>query len=177
MSNLCSIFKEKDDWYDDAAKAYKRWGSPIPTMMAIIHQESRFQHDAKPPRKKYLGFIPGGRLSNSYGYTQALKSTWRQYQKDTGRGGADRDDFDDAIDFIGWYNHQSHKRNGINKSDIYHLYLAYHEGHGGFARRSFTNKQWLKNVATKVTARANRYSRQLAACEEDLKSRGWFGWF
>ena len=64
-------FEEKDDWYDDAADARDEWGSPIPVMMAIMHQESRFQADAKPPRKKLLGFIPGSRLSSAYGYSQA----------------------------------------------------------------------------------------------------------
>ena len=50
--------------------------------------------------------------------------------------GADRDDFNDAIDFIGWYNDQSSRRSKISKSDAYNLYLAYHEGQG--LRASYT---------------------------------------
>ena len=49
--NICEIFREKDDWYADAADARDNWGSPIPVMMAIMHQESRFEAKAKPPRK------------------------------------------------------------------------------------------------------------------------------
>ncbi len=178
VDNVCEIFREKDDWYDEAADARDRWGSPIPVMMAIIHQESRFVADAKPPRKKYLGFIPGPRPSNSYGYTQALKSTWGEYKRDAGSFGADRDDFDDAIDFVGWYNYKSWKRSGISRSDPYRLYLAYHEGHGGYNRGSYRSKGWLLAVAGKVQRRANRYSSQLASCERELKDRGgFFDWF
>jgi hypothetical protein len=176
--NICSIFREKDDWYDDAADARDEWGSPIPVMMAIMHQESRFKAKAKPPRKKIFGFIPGPRPSNAYGYSQALKSTWDGYKRSAGRYGADRDDFADAIDFIGWYNHQSYRRNGIAKNDTYRLYLAYHEGHGGYSRASYRKKQWLMDVARKVQRRADSYQSQLTGCEEELKDGGWFfGWF
>lgn len=176
--NLCEIFREKDDWYDDAKKAEKRWGSPISTMMAIMHQESRFRAKARPPRKYFLWFIPMGRLSDAYGYAQAKDGTWKWYIDKSGNRGADRDDFADAIDFVGWYNQQSVRQCRIDPADTYHLYLAYHEGHGGFNRRTFRDKAWLKAVAHKVSARSQRYSRQLESCREELESRGWFfGWF
>ncbi|TXS95594.1 hypothetical protein FV139_06865 [Parahaliea maris] len=174
VDNICSIFREKDDWYEDAADARDEWGSPIPVMMAIMHQESKFVAKAKPPRKKIFGFIPGPRPSDSYGYSQALGSTWKSYKRDAGRYGADRDDFADAIDFIGWYNHQSWKRSGISRDDAYHLYLAYHEGHSGYNRGSYRSKGWLQGVAAKVNRRAASYSSQLASCEEDLQDDGWF---
>lgn len=178
QDNLCEIFREKDDWYDDAADARDEWGSPIPVMMAIIHQESRFQAKAKPPRRKILGFIPGPRPSSAYGYSQAKKSTWSEYKRDAGRYGADRDDFADAIDFVGWYNYQSHRRSGVSRSDPYGLYLAYHEGHGGYNRGTYRNKQWLQKVARKVERRSRTYQSQLVSCEEELKDSGWFfGWF
>ena len=85
VSNICDIFDEKRGWYDDANDARKEWGSPIPVMMAIMHQESRFKATAKPPRKKILGFIPGFRPSNAYGYAQALESTWESYERSAGR--------------------------------------------------------------------------------------------
>lgn len=178
VNDICSIFREKDGWYHDAADARDEWGSPIAVMMAIMHQESRFVAKAQPPRKKILGFIPGPRPSDAYGYSQAKKATWKAYKRSAGNYGADRDDFADAVDFIGWYNHQSHKRNGINKADSYRLYLAYHEGHGGYSRGSYKSKGWLLDVARKVERRASSYSGQLKTCEEDLKDKGWFfGWF
>lgn len=178
VNDICAIFEEKDDWYDDAADASKEWGSPIPVMMAMMYQESRFQAKARPPRKKILGFIPGPRASSAYGYSQAKKSTWKEYKRSAGRYGADRDDFADAIDFVGWYNYKSHKRSGISRKDTYRLYLAYHEGHGGYNRSSYRKKKWLMDVARKVERKAGTYQQQLLGCEEELKKGGWFfGWF
>ena len=178
VEDICAIFKEKDDWYDDAADASDEWGSPIAVMMAIMYQESRFEAKAKPPRKKILGFIPGPRPSSAYGYSQAKKSTWKDYKRSAGRYGSDRDDFADAIDFVGWYNYQSYKRSGISRKDTYRLYLAYHEGHGGYNRGSYRKKKWLIDVARKVERKAGTYQQQLAGCEKQLKRGGWFfGWF
>ena len=135
---------------------------------------------AKPPRTKILWVIPGPRPASAFGFAQATDDTWRSYKKATGKWAADRNDFADAMDFIGWYNDQSQRRNGIKKNDAYHLYLAYHEGQGGFAKRSFKNKKWLTDVAKKVSSRSNMYTEQLKACEKKL-NRGFFGrlfsWF
>jgi hypothetical protein len=145
-------------------------------MMAIMHQESRFRAKAKPPRTKILWIIPGPRKSDAYGYPQAKDSTWSWYKKSSGNRGADRDKFGDAIDFIGWYNAQTHKKNGVRLNDAYSLYLAYHEGHGGFSRKSYNKKGWLKGVANKVASRANTYSQQLSGCEKRLKKGGFRLW-
>ena len=178
VDNLCAIFREKGDWYEDAADARDRWGGTIPVMMAIMYQESRFQADARPPRRRMLGFIPGLRPSSAYGYSQAKKETWKEYKRDAGDFGADRDDFADAIDFIGWYNARSTQRNSISPYDAYGLYLAYHEGHGGYSRSTYLEKPWLLNVARKVEARATSYQAQLAACQAELeRGGGLFGRF
>ena len=178
VDNICAIFQEKDDWYEDAAESRDDWNSPIPVMMAIMHQESRFKAKAKPPRRKILGFIPGFRPSNAYGYSQALDSTWDSYKRNAGRYGADRDDFADAIDFIGWYNDQSRRQCGIARDDTYSLYLAFHEGQGGYNRGTYRKKSWLMSVARKVQRRADTYRKQLARCEKELQDDGWFfGWF
>jgi hypothetical protein len=173
QDNLCDIFEEKSRWYKKARQASKRWGTSIPVMMAFAHQESGFRSNAKPPRKKILWIIPGPRPASAFGFAQATDETWRAYRKSAGRRGADRNDFKDAMDFIGWYNDQSQRRNGIAKTDAYNLYLAYHEGQGGFSKRSFSNKQWLKDVATKVTRRSNMYMQQLGTCEKELR-KGFF---
>ena len=166
LDNICHIFDDKRRWYKHALKAEKKWGSPIAISMAIMHQESRFIRDAKPPRKKLLGFIPAGRLSDAYGYPQAKKATWAWYIKSSGNRGADRDNFADAIDFIGWYNAQTRKRNKVSATNAYGLYLAYHEGHGGFNRKTYNKKQWLLKVADKVAWRAKKYNQQLAQCKK-----------
>ena len=175
--NVCDIFREKSGWYEDAKESRARWGVPISVSMAFMHQESRFVATAKPPRKKLWGVIPGPRPSDAYGYSQAKDSTWEWYQRSTGNYGADRDDFGDAIDFVGWYNNVSHKELGIDKQDAFRLYLAYHEGHGGYRKQSYRSKDWLVDVARKVDRQAKRYNSQLQECSEELEPRGWFDWW
>ncbi|MEA3292826.1 MAG: transglycosylase SLT domain-containing protein [Pseudomonadota bacterium] len=162
--DICSVFEQKRGWYKDVQHAEKRWGAPAPILMAIIYQESRFEADARPPRKKILWVIPGPHASNAYGYPQALDSTWSDYQRATGNRGADRNDFGDAVDFVGWYNHQSWSRNQIPKTDAYNLYLAYHEGQGGYARGTYRRKEWLQSAAKRVAQRAQMYADQLMRC-------------
>ncbi len=173
MDNVCEIFREKSGWHRDAQKASEKWGIPIPVMMATIHQESRFLGNAKPPRKKLLGFLPGPRPSSAYGYAQALDETWDYYLKQTSQSRKDRDDFGDSVHFIGWYYKQSTIRNKINPNDAYNLYLSYHEGHGGFSRKTYEKKPWLINVAKKVSSRSQMYATQYEGCKKSLQRPWW----
>lgn len=176
ISDACKIFQGRSRWYQVMDKAYRTWGTPVHVQLAIIHQESKFRSDARP--------ISGGlRLSSAFGYAQALDGTWAQYQKQTGNARADREDFRDAVDFIGWYNTISNKKLHISKWDARSLYLAYHEGHGGYAAKSYRKKSWLMRVADKVERNSVRYRTQLTRCPELLKtdeepesSTNWFIW-
>jgi len=171
--NICKIFEEKEDWYYDARDAQDKWGSPKHVLMAMMYQESSFRHDAAPPMEYFLGFIPIGRASSAYGYSQAKTPTWQDYIRETGNSGADRDDFEDAIDFMAWFVNKTHKVNGISKWDAYAQYLNYHEGWGGYKRGTYRKKKWLMAVANKVKHRAGRYGAQLKKCEAEL-DKSWF---
>ncbi len=171
VSDACAIFAEYGDWRPAAQVASRRWGVPLPVLMAIIHQESAFRADARPPRPWYLGFIPGPRPSSAYGYSQALDGTWARYIAATGNHGADRDEFAAAVDFVGWYVSETAQRNRVAKNDAYRQYLAYHEGHGGFAQGSYRKKTWLMERAKQVSRQADRYRAQLAGCESRLATR------
>jgi hypothetical protein len=162
--DICLIFSEKDDWYQAARASEARWGTPVPVLLAFIRHESGFDADAKPARRRILWFIPGPRPSDAYGYPQALDSTWHNYQRATSNRWAGREDFDDAVDFVGWYNDVSYRENGIDKTDAYRLYLAYHEGHGGYSRGSYLDKAWLQRTARRVAATAENYRLQLYRC-------------
>ncbi len=142
----------------------RRWHVPVAVQMAIIHQESKFNATAKPPRTKLLWFIPWSRPSTAYGYSQALNSTWELYRKSDGSFWASRENFSDGVDFIGWYANQAHRRAHIPRDNAYDLYLAYHEGVGGYQRKTYLQKKWLIQVAHKVSARAQIYKAQLARC-------------
>ena len=174
IDNLCSIFGEHRKWYGESQKAATRWGTSIPIIMAFIHQESSFKAKAKPPRTKILWVLPGPRPASAKGYSQAIDETWAQYQRATGRFGADRNDFGDAADFVGWYVDQSAKQSGIKKEDAYNLYLAYHEGQGGFQKGTYKSKAWLLDVAKKVASQSARYDVQLKSCEKKFKRRFFF---
>ncbi|HFD92680.1 MAG TPA: hypothetical protein ENJ22_05265 [Gammaproteobacteria bacterium] len=174
--DVCAIFMEKRGWYHAAMQSFEKWGVPVHVQMAIIYQESRFEPRARPPRKRFLGFIPTTRPTTAYGYAQVKDATWEWYQSKTGHHGADRDDFADAVDFIGWYGRYSHSHLGISKWDAYNQYLAYHEGHGGYKQKSYAKKPWLLAAARKVEANAKRYSRQLAGCREELEHRRYWFW-
>ena len=175
-NNICDIFLGETDWYEAARDAQHKWGTPIYVMMAIMHQESRFVDDAQPERDWFLGFIPLPRDSSAYGFAQAQDPVWGEYMQQAGNWSAGRDEFEDAIDFIGWYTDGSQKRLKLSKWDTYGQYLAYHEGRGGYSRGSYNSKPWLKKVAAKVKKRSTTYNVQLKSCQATLDDRvdSWF---
>ncbi|WP_170328112.1 lytic transglycosylase [Ruegeria arenilitoris] len=164
LNDACSIARERPEYMKAFKNTERKWGVPVHVQMATIYQESRYKHDARTPHQYVLGVIPMGRQSSAYGFSQALDGTWEQYQKETGKRRAKRDRIRDASDFIGWYMNKSYQRNGIHPSDTRNQYLAYHEGHTGYARGSHYGKTWLLNVANDVDARAKLYQAQLSGC-------------
>lgn len=163
--NVCSIFQEYPHWYKAAKKTQCKWGVPVNVQMAIIYYESAFQGDAKPRRKYYLGFIPGKHISSAYGYAQALNGTWDEYLAYTGKMFARRTQFESATDFIGWYSALARQQAGIDPYDPYSLYLAYHEGIGGYQRKSYIKKPWLMRLAKNVALKSQLFELQLAEFE------------
>lgn len=177
INNICDIFREKEDWYFEAKDTYEKWGVPIHVQMAIMHQESSFIADARPPRPWLLGIIPWFRSSSAYGYAQAQDEAWSEYLRHSeSHWGAERDDFADACDFIGWYCSISHRKLGISKWDPKNLYLTYHEGRGGYSRKTYLKKPWLIKVAKKVENKSKQFRRQLLTCKDELESKSWFFW-
>ena len=174
IGNICAVFREKSGWYDDAMDSSEKWGASVPVMMAIIRQESSFIDDAKPPRRKIWGFIPWKRLSSAKGYAQAIDGTWDNYENAEGGFFSSRYDFEDAIDFVGWYmKTEGLKRAKVPLNDAYNQYLVYHEGSYGYKRGSYKNKKQVKGAAKWVAKRASMYRGQLAKCEDEF-SRSWF---
>lgn len=164
LENACSIVDERPRYLSAMRATERKWGVPVPVQMAIIHQESKFIGDARTPFRYSLGVIPVGRQSSAYGYSQALDGTWEEYERETGNRRASRDDIRDATDFMGWYMTLTQNRNGIPLTDARNQYLAYHDGHTGFARGTYNSKDWLLRVADDVASRAVRYDAQLVAC-------------
>ena len=163
LDNICQIYKKKRSWKRQVKRIKRKWDVPPYTLMAIIHQESKFVANARPMKISSRGRKV--RASSAYGYAQAIDSTWKRYQKATGRKRAKRTNFNDATDFMGWYINANHKRNNVAKSDTFRQYLAYHEGIGGYSTGSYLKKPWLIEVAKKVKRRSDMYRRQMVNCK------------
>ena len=115
----------------------------------------------------FVGY-PVGRVSPSYGYAQAQPPAWRDFESSMGSSGS-RDNFADAIMFIGWYTAGTQRQLGISKWDTYNQYLAYHEGRGGYSRNTYRAKPWLMQVARKVEQQSKTYGAQLGQCRGELE--------
>ncbi len=167
--DICRVLQKYPKWYAAAVLTEKRWGLPVDVQLAIIRHESSFDGNARPLRKVKKGFSYAyEQASSAYGYAQAKTLTWKDYKDATKRKSARRDRFADAVDFIGWYNHRSHRSLGLKKQDAFRLYLAYHEGHRGFEKRSYRKKPWLIKVAKRVAESSKRYKKQLRSCKKKV---------
>ena len=167
-ANSCSIFNERYLWYKHAKKTEKKWGTPIYLQLAIIKMESSFDWLAKPPRQKLFKIVPYKRPSSSFGYSQAVKGTWKQYKKETGNKYATRARFKDSVDFIGWYTSKTEKILKISKEDAFKQYIAYHEGWGNY--KNYKNNKKVINLANRVKKQSNIYKKQLSDCKNSLST-------
>jgi hypothetical protein len=164
LDDACRILQQRPNYARAFRAAERRWGIPVHVQMAVMYQESKFDGEARTPFRWTMGIIPMGRISSAYGYSQALDGTWDEYKTAEGGFGARRNDIYDATDFMGWYMDRSTERLGISRSDTRNQYLAYHEGRGGYERRSYRGKPWLMRVADKTADRARMYASQLRGC-------------
>ncbi len=167
-SNSCSIFEEKYLWYKHAKKTEKKWGTPVYLQLAIIKMASSFDRFAKPPRQKLFKVVPYKRPSSSFGYSQAVKGTWKQYKEETGNKFATRSRFKDSVDFIGWYTNKTEKILKVSKKDAFKQYIAYHEGWGNF--KNYKSNKKVINLAKKVEKQSNIYKQQLVECKNSLST-------
>ena len=165
-SNSCLIFDEKYLWYKHAKKTEVKWGTPIHIQLAIIKMESDFDWLAKPERQKIFKVIPFKRASSSFGYSQAVKGTWKQYRNETGNKLASRTSFKDSVDFIGWYTNKSESILKISKKDAFKQYLAYHEGWGAY--KNYKDNPKVIILAKKVKEQSDKYKSQLQKCQKKL---------
>lgn len=173
-SFACDFFREHPVWLWDAEHAQQKWGVPVSVQLAIMRTESSFYGAAMPaPRAHFMG-IPLFRPSTAKGYAQALDATWYHYCRANGKLSADRASFADATDFIGWYIDSLHRELGISKKNAYEIYLAYHEGPGGYRAHSYRYKPWLMLLAKRVALHATIYHQQLARCSAQLSPRAWW---
>ena len=165
----CSIFSERYLWYKHAKKTEQKWGTPIYIQLAFIRMESDFDWLARPERLKIFKVIPYRRPSSSFGYSQAVKGTWKQYKEETNNKLATRTRFKDSVDFIGWYTNKTEKLLKISKKDAFRQYIAYHEGWGNY--KKYKEKPKVILLAKKVQQQSDKYKRQLNKCSKSLNRK------
>ncbi|SFV55160.1 hypothetical protein MNB_SUP05-5-341 [hydrothermal vent metagenome] len=169
--DICEVLDEKVSWFQSVDQSEKKWDVDKSLILAFIHQESRFESNALPPKDSFFGLF---RSSSAYGFAQVKEKTWEWYQVKTNHHNAKRNEFSDVVDFIGWYVNKSSQRLKINNNDVVKQYLAYHEGQGGYEQKTYQQKPWLIRVAKKVKRRADLYKKQLKTCEAQLsKNTPW----
>lgn len=167
IADACQLLKENSSWHHALRDSAKEWGAPMGYQLAVMKQESSFDSRAKAPRgeRKFFGLLQGDRLSSAHGYAQALDTTWDNYKRETGNGGADRHNFRDSADFIGWYFNSTGKRTGLGQYDYKAHYIAYHEGASGYLQGTWKKKTWLVQTANTVATQAARYESQISGCK------------
>ncbi|MED7788744.1 transglycosylase SLT domain-containing protein [Francisella sp. 19X1-34] len=154
----CEILAQHPSWKKPLKMAQDKYKLPPAFAMAIIYQESRFDANAK---SKY---------SSAYGYAQAVDGTWKHFQQDV-NSNAKRNNFNDSVQFIGWYMAQLSKSLKISMSDSKNLYMAYMLGATGFKRYkagTFKNKAKIqedKKIAEKVSNYTKAYQSQFKNCK------------
>lgn len=160
IDDACAIYHEHPDWLVIGKQVRERWGTPLSLQLAIIYTESSFNADARPAS----GFLHIFSKSSARGYAQALDAAWGSYIDATGQLAADRTNFADASNFIGWYTHATQSRLGIPYRDTMAHYLAFHEGWEGYQHRSYRGQFWLQHIARKTERQAALYNQQLLHC-------------
>ena len=178
QDDICKIIEENPSWSKHLLDTQKKWNAQPSTVMAIIRQESSFDPNAAPERDKVLGFIPWKRSSSAKGYAQAIEGTWEEYKKQTNKKRVKRTNFSDSVDFIGWYLSKAPSAR-IKAYEVDKLYIAYHEGYGGYKRKTYrdSDKAWLIDVAKKVKYNSVRYERQLMRCPLKEQSKAFWDIF
>ena len=166
LDDACSIVSERPEYLRAFRAAERKYGVPVPSMMAIIYQESKFIGNNRPPHRFALGVIPVGRQSSALGYSQALDGTWEEYQQSEGKRRARREEISDAADFMGWYMALTVEETGVPIYDTRNQHLAYHDGRTGYLRGTWRSKSWLIRIAGEVEARAIMYDQQLRSCRK-----------
>jgi hypothetical protein len=164
---ICLVVDANWGWSSALKATHRQYKVPPGLVMSVIFNESSFRAQARPKRENWLGIIPW-RVSSAYGYGQIKDVTWAWYKAHNAGWFQSRTNFSDTADFIGWYYRLFMTKNALDDASASQIaksfYLAYHEGLGGYSRKSYDNNQWLLDKAQKVSERAISYDKQLQSC-------------
>ena len=169
--NACKIFGENYLWYKSVKKSSETYGAPIHIILAFVNKESGFNRWAKPKRTRLFKIVPYKRPSSSFGYSQAVKKTWKLYKTETDNPLALRTRFKDSVMFIGWYINKTNKINKISLNDSYSQYLNYYLGWGNYAKKVYKTDKKAIIFAKSVEKQSKIYKSQLKECQKSLDKK------
>ncbi len=149
-------------------KSSDTYGAPIHIILAFVNKESGFNRWAKPKRTKLFKIVPYKRPSSSFGYSQAVKKTWKMYKTETNNPLALRTRFKDSVMFIGWYINKTNKINKIPLNDSYRQYLNYYLGWGNYTKKAYKMDKRAILFAKNVKKQSSIYKSQLRECKKSL---------
>ena len=166
--NACKIFGEKYFYLKYTRAASKKWGVPISTILAVINKESGFRRFAKPPRHKIFKIVPYRRQSSSFGFSQAITSSWDLYKKENNKPLALRISYRSASDFVAWYLWKANKINNVSLKNTRALYLNYYLGFSAYKNKTYRTDKKSIILAKNVEKQAKIYKNQLQECKSIL---------
>ena len=134
---------------------------------------------------RVIGAMPGRRANGSGSYRSAVRLLPRVMRRHRIRSGTNTKRSGDVCSAAAatwkmpWTssagtNHRTRRQLGIPLTDAQRLYLAYHEGQGGYRRGTWMDKPKVQRAARRVAATSDRYRAQLARCESSFRCDSWY---
>ncbi|MCP8352625.1 hypothetical protein [Candidatus Synchoanobacter obligatus] len=166
-NHICQVVQSHWGWAKPLRHVSEEYHISPGLVLSVIFHESSFRAQARPERKSVLGFVPWT-VSSAYGYGQIKDETWAWYKSHRPGYFQSRTQFSDTVDFIGWYYQIFRRKNPLESFNDMQVardfYFAYHEGLGGYQRKTYASQAWLINKAERVAKRASEYNQQLVNC-------------
>lgn len=153
MLLICEELDANDEWIEPAVMAHQKYGAPLALTLSLLE-------------------LPLSDLDKKHVRPRA--ADWDEYRIRSERWDASPSSPSDAIDFIGWFALQSQKRNALAWHQAGEHYLALRLGHGGYHRFDALKYPDLSQQAKGVDLRAQRWSKELAACKSQWQGESWF---
>ena len=173
--DACAIFRQHESWWGAVKRGERRWGAPPALVLAIIRQESGFDHNARPARGRGFLFFPGRRRVLRMGLCASRQRDVGAIRARASRRRRRSTATSSATPLIScaWYCGVSNRELGIAFTDARAQYYAYHEGHGGYRRGSHQGNDRLGAIGDRVQSYYDTYRAQLDGCEGELNRWWW----
>ncbi|MGH1462428.1 MAG: hypothetical protein ACRBB6_10350 [Neptuniibacter sp.] len=150
---ICEVLQENEEWVEPIVNAQSRYGTPASLTLALLE-------------------MPLSDIEKRHIYPRT--ADWDEYRVRTENWAASTRSPRYSVDFIGWFTHETLKRNNVRWSDVSAHYLSYRLGHGGYHRFEPDKYPELQQQAERVTLQAQRWHQELKTCQLQVEGRSWY---